>query len=118
MNFCYADFKSAFTHCAAAYQELTRTADNPKKIHRIEEAGLEFQQCGRCGKYFIVKGNYHGAYCDRIADGEHRTCQQLAAQETYLEKLKDNGGKNALSVYQKYYKRYFRQSPKRSSQTG
>ncbi len=48
---------------------------------KILEAGQEFQKCRRCGKYFIVKGNYHGAYCDRIADGEHRTCQQLAAQE-------------------------------------
>lgn len=74
---------------------------------KILEAGLEFQKCERCGKYFIVKGNYHGAYCDRIADGEHRTCQQLAAQEAYLEKLKDNDGRNPLSVYQKYYKRYF-----------
>ena len=74
---------------------------------KILEAGLEFQQCRRCGKYFIVKGNYHGAYCDRIADGEHRTCQQLAAQEAYLEKLKDNDGRNPLRVYQKYYKRYF-----------
>ena len=37
LNFCYADFQSAFAHCAAAYQELTRTADDPKKIHRIEE---------------------------------------------------------------------------------
>ena len=74
---------------------------------KILEAGLEFRKCRRCGKYFIVKGNYHGAYCDRIADGEHRTCQQLAAQETYLEKLKDNDGRNPLSVYQKYYKRYF-----------
>ena len=74
---------------------------------KILEAGLEFQKCRRCGKYFIVKGNYHGAYCDRIAAGEHRTCQQLAAQETYLEKLKDNDGRNPLSVYQKYYKRYF-----------
>lgn len=74
---------------------------------KILEAGLEFQKCRRCGKYFIVKGNYHGVYCDCIADGEHRTCQQLAAQEAYLEKLKDNDGRNPLSVYQKYYKRYF-----------
>lgn len=74
---------------------------------KILEAGLEFQKCRLCGKYFIVKGNYHGVYCDRIAGGEHRTCQQLAAQDAYLEKLKDNGGKNALSIYQKYYKRYF-----------
>lgn len=77
------------------------------EFSKVLEAELEFQKCRRCGKYFIVKGNYHGAYCDRIADGEHRTCQQLAAQEAYLGKLKDNGGKNPLSVYQKYYKRYF-----------
>lgn len=77
------------------------------EFSKILEAGLEFQKCRRCGRYFVVKGNYHGVYCDRIAEGEHRTCQQLAAQETYLEKLKDNDGKNPRSVYQKYYKRYF-----------
>ena len=77
------------------------------EFSKILEAGLKFQKCRRCGRYFIVKGNYHGAYCDRVAEGEHCTCQQLAAQETYLEKLKDNDGKNPLSVYQKYYKRYF-----------
>lgn len=74
---------------------------------KILESGFEFQKCGRCGRYFIVKGNYHGAYCDRIAEGERRTCQQLAAQEAYQEKLKGNEGRNPLSVYQKYYKRYF-----------
>lgn len=77
------------------------------EFSKILEAGLEFQKCRRCGRYFIVKGNYHGAYCGHVAAGEHRTCQQLAAQEAYLEKLKSNDGKNPLSVYQKYYKRYF-----------
>lgn len=77
------------------------------EFSKILETGLEFQKCGRCGRYFIVKGNYHGVYCDRIAEGEHRTCQQLVAQEAYQEKLKGNEGKNPLSVYQKYYKRYF-----------
>lgn len=77
------------------------------EFSKILGAGLEFQKCKRCRRYFIVKGNYHGAYCDRISEGEHRTCQQLAAQEAYLEKLKSNDGKNPLSVYQKYCKRYF-----------
>ena len=74
---------------------------------KILEAGVEFQRCKRCGKYFVVKGNYHGSYCDRVAVGESRHCQQLAAQETYLSKLKNNNGENPLNVYQKYYKRYF-----------
>ena len=46
-------------------------------------------------------------YCDRIPAGEHRTCQQLAAQKAYQKKLRNNGGENALNIYQKYYKRYF-----------
>lgn len=74
---------------------------------KLLEEGMQFQKCKRCGKYFIVKGDYHGQYCDWIPTGESRTCQQLAAQEAYQNKLRDNGGKNALNVYQKYYKRYF-----------
>jgi len=74
---------------------------------KILEAGIKFQKRKRRGRYFIVKGNYHGTYCNRVAKGESRTCRQLAAQETYLNKLRVNDGKNALSIYQKYYKRYF-----------
>ena len=77
------------------------------EFSKLLEEGLRFQRCQRCGKYFLTKGDYHGQYCDRIAPGESRTCQQLAAQETYQSKLKDNGGRNALNIYQKYYKRYF-----------
>ena len=77
------------------------------EFSKILEVGVEFQKCKRCGRYFLVKGNYHGSYCDRVAEGESRTCQQLAAQEAYLNKLKDNGGENPLNVYRKYYKRYF-----------
>ena len=44
LNFCYADFKSAFDRCAAVYQELTRTADDPKKIHRIEEGVIHLYE--------------------------------------------------------------------------
>ena len=77
------------------------------EFSKLLEEGLRFQRCQRCRKYFLTKGDYHGQYCDRIVPGESRTCQQLAAQETYQNKLKDNGGKNALNIYQKYYKRYF-----------
>ncbi|MBD5169560.1 MAG: hypothetical protein HDT20_05520 [Oscillibacter sp.] len=77
------------------------------EFSKLLEEGLQFQKCKRCGKFFLIKGDYHGQYCDRIAPGESRTCQQLAAQETYQNKLKGNGGRNALNIYQKYYKRYF-----------
>lgn len=45
------------------------------EFSKILETGVEFQRCKRCGRYFLVKGNYHGSYCNRIAEGESRTCQ-------------------------------------------
>jgi hypothetical protein len=71
---------------------------------KMLEQNIRFRKCRRCGRYFIMKGNYPGEYCDRVAEGETRTCQQLAAQDKYKTKLKDNG---AWGAYGKYYKRYF-----------
>ena len=67
------------------------------------EAGVTFRKCKRCGKYFIMKGNYDTNYCDRVAEGATRTCQELAAQENYQKKMADNA---AMPLYNKYYKRY------------
>lgn len=67
------------------------------------EIDMRFRKCKRCGKYFIMKGNYDTKYCNRIADGETRSCQELAAQENYKQKVADNA---ALPIYNKYYKRY------------
>lgn len=70
---------------------------------KMLEANIKFKKCKRCGKYFILKGNYETNYCDRIADGEIRNCQELAAQDNFKEKNKDN---EPLKIYNKYYKRY------------
>lgn len=70
---------------------------------KMLEHNVRFRKCKRCGKYFIMKGNYDTNYCDRIAEGETRNCQDLAAQENYKKKMADNA---AIPLYQKYYKRY------------
>ena len=67
------------------------------------EANVRFRKCKRCGKYFIMKGNYDTNYCDRIAEGESRNCQELAAAENYKARIADN---KAIPIYNKYYKRY------------
>ena len=100
------------SHVLPCFISVSYGCDNLRDMLYLEftkilESGVQFQKCKRCGRYFIVKGNYHGTYCDRIPEGEHRTCQQLAAQEAYLNKLRDNDGENPLNTYQKYYKRYF-----------
>lgn len=73
------------------------------EITKMLEQNIRFRKCKRCGKYFIMKGNYDTHYCDRIAEGETRTCQQLAALENYKAKIADN---KAVHIYNKYYKRY------------
>ena len=70
---------------------------------KMLEEDVRFRKCKRCGRYFIMKGNYDTRYCDRIAPGETRTCQDLAAQENYKRKVEDDP---ALPIYSKYYKRY------------
>lgn len=73
------------------------------ELTKMLEQNVRFRKCKRCGKYFIMKGNYDTHYCDRIAEGETRTCQQLAALDNYRAKIADN---KAIPIYNKYYKRY------------
>ena len=70
---------------------------------KMLEQDIRFRKCKRCGKYFIMKGNYDTNYCDCIAEGQTRSCQDLAAQENYKAKAAENP---ALPIYSKYYKRY------------
>ena len=44
LNFCYADFNSAFEHCAPVYQELTKSVDIPTKIHSAEEGMIHLHE--------------------------------------------------------------------------
>ena len=73
------------------------------ELSKMLENDIRFRKCKRCGKYFIMKGNYDTRFCDRVADGETRSCQELAAQENYKKKMAEN---KALPIYSKYYKRY------------
>lgn len=73
------------------------------ELIQLLKSDVAMRKCKRCGKYFIMKGNYNTNYCDRIAEGETRNCQELAAQENYKKKMADNA---AIPLYQKYYKRY------------
>ncbi len=70
---------------------------------KMMESNVRFRKCKRCGRYFIMKGNYDTNYCDRVAEGETRNCQELAAAENYKAKIADN---KAIPIYNKYYKRY------------
>lgn len=70
---------------------------------KMLDLDLRYRKCRRCGRYFVLKGNHDAKYCERIAEGENRSCRELAAQENYKSKIAD---KPEMGIYSKYYKRY------------
>ncbi len=91
------------TFMSLAYEVSTVQDMLELEFTKMLEQDIRFRKCKRCGKYFIMKGKYDTNYCDRIAEGETRTCQELAAIENYKAKIADN---KAIPIYNKYYKRY------------
>ncbi len=93
-----------FPHFINTNYEFRSVADIlDLEFTKMLEQDIRFRKCKRCGKYFIMKGNYNTNYCDRIADGETRNCQDIMALENYKKKMADNA---AIKIYNKYYKRY------------
>lgn len=70
---------------------------------KLLESDVRFRKCQRCGRYFIVKGNFNPRYCDRVEEWCNRTCRELAAQENFKKKAAD---RPAMGVYDLYYRRY------------
>ena len=73
------------------------------EIIQLLKKEVGFRRCKRCGRFFVMKGNYDTNYCNRIAEGETKNCQELAAQDNYKKKIADNA---AYPLYSRYYKRY------------
>lgn len=93
-----------FPHFVRTDYEFSTTADILElEFTKMLEQDVRFRKCKRCGKYFIMKGNYDTRFCDRVAPGETRSCQTLAAQEAYKQKADQDP---ALGIYSKYYRRY------------
>lgn len=70
---------------------------------KMLEENIRFRKCKRCGRYFIMKGNYNTNFCDRIDPETGKTCKELGAIDNFKKKMADNA---AIPLYQKYYKRY------------
>ena len=70
---------------------------------KMLEENIRFRKCKRCGRYFIMKGNYNTNFCDRVDPETGKTCKELGAIDNFKKKMADNA---AIPLYQKYYKRY------------
>ena len=91
-------YNSVYYKCSTIFDMLML------EFTKMLEYDVRFRKCKNCGKYFIMKGNYQTDFCDRIPEGQTKSCQTLGAVKNYKDKVKTSG---AWSLYNKYYKRYF-----------
>ncbi|WP_347024011.1 DUF6076 domain-containing protein [Hungatella hathewayi] len=75
-----------------------------KELFALIKSNVKVKKCKRCGKYFILKGDYATDYCDRIPEGEKFTCKKLAAIRARKNKVQNNP---ILKEYEKAYKRMY-----------
>jgi len=73
------------------------------EFEKMLELDVKIKKCKNCGRYFVLKDNYHTEYCDRVPEGETQNCQSLGASAKYAQKVKANP---ALAIFNKAYKRY------------
>jgi len=74
------------------------------EIYGMTQADIRIKRCKNCGRYFIVdKGNVE--YCDRIATGESKPCNEIGKVRTYEQKIAKGG--SAMALYRKAYKTHF-----------
>jgi len=70
-------------------------------LHFLTE-GKGYKFCKNCGKPFIPRGRSDAVYCDRVADGEDKTCKQIGAYRAEKEKT---ATVPAWKVYRQAYQR-------------
>ncbi|MFA9379801.1 MAG: DUF6076 domain-containing protein [Acetanaerobacterium sp.] len=104
------DLPATFTDLNEVMPAMVQTE---YELSRLDEMlALEFEQmlrldlrvkkCKNCGRFFVLKGNYPTDYCDKIAPGQKKPCQHIAATSNYARKLSECP---ALAHYNKEYKR-------------
>lgn len=74
------------------------------EVYGMSHENTRIKRCKNCGRYFILeKGNLE--YCDRIAAGETKPCNEIGKSRTYEARI--TGGDSAIALYRKAYKTHF-----------
>ena len=62
-----------------------KTADDVIRFDLMQmfSKELEFKPCKYCRKYFVPSGRTDSEYCDRIKDGETKSCSEIGALKTF-----------------------------------
>jgi hypothetical protein len=83
--------------------EVTTFADMVYlELYQMILYNISVKKCELCGRYFVLKGEYKGKYCDRIPRGYKQTCQQIGSTRDYNQRNKKSEPK---AEYMRAYKR-------------
>ena len=85
---------------------ITQTLEDLLKyeVYGMTMAEKRIKRCKNCGQYFVV-GKSNVEYCDRIAAGETKPCNEIGKSRTYEQKIAKGG--TAMALYRKAYKTHF-----------
>lgn len=92
--------------CTEARTYIAETLEALLKleVYSMTREDVRIKRCKNCGRYFILeKGNLE--YCDRIAAGETKPCNEIGKSRTYEQRI--TGGSSAMALYRKAYKTHF-----------
>lgn len=74
------------------------------EFESLIEINAKMKRCKRCGKYFLLKGDYNTDYCDRILLGEKLSCKKTIAINNRKKKVQED---LILKEYERAYKRNY-----------
>ena len=63
---------------------------------------LPIRKCKNCGKFFMAQNRKDELYCNNLFEDKGKTCKQLGAMSTYIQKLEENP---VLALYKNMIKR-------------
>lgn len=63
---------------------------------------LPIRKCKNCGKFFMAQNRKDELYCNNLFEDTGKTCKQLGAMSTYIQKLEENP---VLALYKNMIKR-------------
>ena len=74
------------------------------EFESLVKINAKMKRCKRCGKYFLLKGDYNTDYCDRILPGEKLSCKKANAISNRKKKVEED---IILKEYERAYKRNY-----------
>lgn len=63
---------------------------------------MVIRKCKNYGEFFMAQNRKNELYCNNLFEDTRKTCKQLGAMSTYIQKLEEN---SVLALYKNMIKR-------------